>query len=730
MNYKLWTASLISGIALIYGASKLNSRQLTLIAIGALPSTIVAHIVADTRITKSERKNYDVLLKLQEELTDCQSLQKSTEANLNKAVNNEALLKSELSKLKNQYSSLVTDADNLTEELNKQLGEYRYELGQKNIRLNEVIGQLGINDAENSELKNQIEILQTEIEVWIDTFNSKLSNETKSAVDKVKITLISQLFNDFKAIGLRHESGIKELKQWTEIVSQRLNDKTTVMMSVTDSYVDNLDSLNHQRLEELTIANERINSLIGQIRLLEIQIDGDLVEPQYFDASYDINAQIGNAIAKEFFKVTQIPLVVKGFLVKPDGAIDIGYGYARNNKPETIVNTLKQLSNQLTKSLGIYKITTVKKLEITDCIQLTFRREPAIKDDDIKSLVGTPEEFINYVVNHPIRYRLIANPGQGKTPSLAVMVSEILKAGCKKGNVSRGKKVDNTLVTVSYPGVESSLKDTDYPLDLFLKYGNETAANKSFGDAINDWKFRKQYPNYADKFFKLWIWEELDNTLDSATDALDSSEKLKKILKQGGHSNIGFIVSGQSVMTKQIKGFTNDDRALFTEIIIGISKIRKYIATYGSKAANIQRLLNNLDDIEEYIDAKNSKITDEARLLRLALVMDDRSPKLYFLPNLDCAVFDSKEVEITENTAKVMRESLMSGTTDIEAISIGLTSSDTIPFTTIQALPTSDINASCPHCGSSKLTLQSDRRYYCLDCKKRMASSKVIYKSI
>jgi len=728
MNYKLWTASIISGIALIYGATRLNTSQLTLIAIGMLPTGVVAHIVADTRITKSERKNYDVLLKLQEELTDCQVLQKSTEANLNKAVNNEASLKSELSKLKNQYSTLVTDADKLTEELNNQLGEYRYELEKKNIRLNEVLGQLNINDTENFELKSQIESLQTEIEVWVDTFNSRLSNETKSAVYKVKFTLISQLFNDFKAIGLRHESGIQELKQWTEVVSQRLNDKTTVMMNVTDSYVDNLDSLNQQKLEELSVANERINNLIGQIRLLEIQIAGDLVEPLYFDASYDINAQIGNAIAKEFFTVTQIPLVVKGFLVKPDGAIDIGYGYARCNKPETIVNTIKQLSNQLAKQLGIYKITVIKKLEITDCIQLTFRREPAIKDDDIKSLVGSAEEFINYVVNHPIRYRLIANPGVGKTPTVAVMVSEILKFGTKKGNVSRGKKVDNTLVTVSYPGVESSLKDTDYPLDLFLKYGNETAANKSFTDAITDWKFRKQYPSYAEKFFQLWVWEELDNTLDSATDAQDSSDKLKKILKQGGHSNVGFIVSGQSVMTKQIKGFTNDDRALFTEIIIGVSKIRKYISTYSNKAANIQRLLTNLDDIEEYIDAKNTKITDEARLFRIALVMDERSPKLYFLPNLDCAVFDSKEVDITENAAKTMRENLMSVNADTKAESTDLALSDTMPFMTIQGLTTSDINANCPHCGSSKLTLQSDRRYYCLDCKKRMASSKIIYK--
>lgn len=421
---------------------------------------------------------------------------------------------------------------------------------------------------------------------------------------------------------------------------------------------------------------------------------------------------------------------MQGFNVKPDGAIDIGYGYARNNKPETIVNTLKQLQNQLAKSLGIYKITVIKKLEITDCIQLTFRREPAIKDDDIKSLVGSPEEFIHYVVNHPIRYRLIANPGQGKTPSLAVMVSEILKVGTRKGNVSRGKKIDNTLVTVSYPGVESSLKDTDYPLDLFVKYGNETAANKSFTDAVEDWKFRKQYPSYAEKYFHLWVWEELDNTLDSATDALDSSSKLKKICKQGGHSNIGFIVSGQSVMTKQIKGFTNDDRALFTEIIIGIPKIRKYISTYGSKAANLQRLLANLDDIEEYIEVKNAKITDEARLLRLALVMDERSPKLYFLPNLDSVNFDSKQIETTESLAKEFRESLASQTnyTMTSYKADDTRNVGTLSEHTLEGRLTEEIKPHCPHCGASNLRSMGKNRYCCKDCSKSSVSNKLVYK--
>jgi hypothetical protein len=86
----------------------------------------------------------------------------------------------------------------------------------------------------------------------------------------------------------------------------------------------------------------------------------------------------------------------------------------------------------------------------------------------------------------------------------------------------------------------------------------------------------------------------------------------------------------------------------FTQIIIGTSKIRKYLEKYGKKiisAKVVTQLLNNLDDLEPYIEDKNSLVTDAARLLRLALVLDDKSPKLYFLPNLDSANLTPKRLK-------------------------------------------------------------------------------------
>ncbi|MHC5825104.1 MAG: hypothetical protein ACYT04_56965, partial [Nostoc sp.] len=280
---------------------------------------------------------------------------------------------------------------------------------------------------------------------------------------------------------------------------------------------------------------------------------------------------------------------------------------------------------------------------------------PAIKADEIKLMVGTPDEFINYVVSHPIRYRLIADPGVGKTPTTAVMISEIVKAGCTRGNTGKGEKVPHTLVTVSYPGAVASLKDSNYPLEHFLKYGDTTAAIKSFDDCLDDGNFRVQNPTFAANFFQIWAWDELDNTLNSCSEPYKAGENLKKIFKQFGHNNIGWIVSGQSVMTKQIPGFTNDDRSLFTEIIIGIPKIRHYLNTYGkgkNSESNLSKLTRNLDAIEEYIDQKNELVTDDARLLRVALVVDSRSPKLYFLPNLDRVGFNYQEIEETKRLAR------------------------------------------------------------------------------
>ena len=415
-------------------------------------------------------------------------------------------------------------------------------------------------------------------------------------------------------------------------------------------------------------------------------------------------------------------------------ALDIVRGFR-----QWAVEVDNRLQDAIARELRIHKITSVRKLEIADLIVVTFRREAAVKEDTIKLIAGTPEQFLEYVVNHPIRYRLIADPGTGKTPITAVMVSEILKVGGTRGNTGKGRKIPHTLVTVSCPDVESSQKDADYPLEIFLKYGNTTAAVKSFTAADEDWQYRKHDTNYANEFFQLWVWDELDNTLNNADDPKAVGEKFKNFLKQAHHTGVGWIVSGQSVMTKQIPGFMDDDRELFTQVIIGTSKIRKYLEKYGKKiisAKVVNQLFSNLDDLEPYIEDKNSLVTDAARLLRLALVLDDKSPKLYFLPNLDSAKFNAQKIEETTNKAQLVKRSFLAGTAGSGLASNGANSHSvstdlkmTVPSNpTIGGDSQSSQKPHCPHCGSDFLNLLNDGRYRCLDCKKRFVTSKIVWR--
>lgn len=627
-------------------------------------------------------------------------------------------LKTELTLIKSQ----------LQQESNKSL-----ELSQDNkrllIRINELEGEV-------RELTQLCDNKEAELQEFSNSFSQRLDTELAQEFTAKKEQFIQE--EVAKEFHLTQEAFevIEQMQSLVKEVYERHQGQRHLLLNTHGQYLDHHDRAIAKHQEAYDALLEVKDGLELRVRMLEQQLAGDLLEPVYGDFGFDISGKIANEIARTLFSDINLALSVKGFQVKPDGVVDVGFGYSRSVDPQAVVEAIKRHSETLAKKLGLFKITSVRKLEVTDCIVVSYRTEPAIKADEIKLMVGTPDEFISYVVSHPIRYRLIADPGMGKTPTTAVMISEILKAGCTRGNTGKGEKVPYTLVNVSYPGAIGSLKDSSYPLDVFLKYGDTTAAIKSFEDCLDDGKFRLQNTQYAANFFQIWTWEELDNTLNSCSDPYKAGGNLKHILKQFGHNNIGWIVSGQSVMTKQIPGFTNDDRSLFTEIIIGIPKIRHYLNTYGkgkNSESNLAKLTRNLDAIEEYIDRKNELVTDDARLLRVALVVDSRSPKLYFLPNLDKVSFNYQEIEEVKRLARLAKASDTADTgLTRDSSKPSTASTDTVmsaaSFSTIGGSCQSDTKAHCPHCGNANLTVRKDKRYYCLKCKKVSVANKIVWR--
>jgi hypothetical protein len=703
---------LFAGVLLVSGGIRLQT--LALAGLLTAPPVAVGLIVADTkaqrRINQAEGQASDAL-RSRDGLT----------IKLSASEENEARLKVELVELKRS----LTQAKELLKDCESQRC-------QSVATISELQSSLAVATA-------RLEELGAECEAWEREFHTRIDVEAQRRFQVAKQTEIQRIQAENDEITNEALDIVRGFRQWAVEVDGRLQDRGEFIKRITNQYNSHLDGLKGSvsiQIEEYLKQIEILNCKVGA---LQQKLQGDLLSPEYGQFGYAVEGKIANDLARRVWEDLQIPLAVKGYQAKSDGSVDIGYGFSRSIQVEALVSDLQRQSGALAKWLGIYKITGIRKLEIADLIVVTYRREPAVKDDTVKLIAGTSDQFREYVASNPIRYRLIADPGTGKTPITAVMVSEILKVGGTRGNTGKGRKIPNTLVTVSCPDVESSQKDADYPLEIFLKYGNTTAAVKSFSDADEDWKYRKRDTNYANEFFQLWVWDELDNTLNNADDPKAVGERFKNFLKQAHHTGVGWIVSGQSVMTKQIPGFMDDDRELFTQIIIGTSKIRKYLEKYGKKilsAKVVTQLLNNLDDLEPYIEDKNSLVTDAARLLRLALVLDDKSPKLYFLPNLDSAKFNAEKIEETTNKAQLAKRSFLAGTTG-DRLASNVASHDSVSTEqkmTVPSNPTiggssqSSQKPHCCHCGEGNLNLLSDGRYRCLECKKRFVSNKIVWK--
>lgn len=715
-------------LGLVLAAEGIKAQTLALAGLIAVPSLAVTLIVADTkaqgRINKAESKASDALRSL-DGISIKLTASEEREARLKIDL---AQMQGTLTQFKDLLKACESDRCQTSEsisQLQTELANLRNALSQRNERLEE---------------------LEAEVEEWERTFHSKLDVEAEKRFQVAKLAEIRKIEAENDEITREAMDIVRGFRQWGVEVDARLQDRGEFIKNVTTQYNSHLEGLKGSVSTQVDEYLKQIEILNCKIAMLQQKLQGDLIEPEYGQFGYAVEGKIANDLARRVWEDLQIPLAVKGYQVKSDGSVDVGYAYSRSIPVEALTSDLSRHSGNLAKWLGIHKITSIRKLEIADLLVVTFRREPAVKEDTVKLLAGSPQEFISYITSHPIRYRLIADPGQGKTPVTAVMVSEILKVGGTRGNTGKGKKIPHTLVTVSCPDVESSQKDADYPLEIFLKYGNTTAAIKSFDDALQDWEYRKRDIAYAENFFQLWVWDELDNTLSNCSDPKETGKNFKEILKQCHHTGVGWIVSGQSVMTSQIPGFMDDDRELFTQIIIGTSKIRKYLEKYGKKilsAKVVTQLLKNLDDLEPYIEDKNSMITDAARLLRLGLVLDDKSPKLYFLPNLDSAKFDAEKLENVITQAEQMKRHFLVRASGKNGSSLATEAQNAYPksvsemaadppFPTIGGSDHSSRSNQiphCPHCGGSDLkVIESGKRYQCKGCTKRFVTSKAIWK--
>lgn len=609
---------LFAGLLVASGGLKGNlARMFALSGLISTPVVFVAHLIIDTkatnRVNRVEADSQAAIAKLRKAETKLSELEGSN-----------ARLASELASIKQALQACDGD---------------RQHLSGMVANLTPVISKL---EQELVTAKEQIEELEADSQAWKEEFHNKVNVEVDKRFQASKKEEIERIFDEHDQITSQAMRLFRQLQGWGHKVAHGHQQKRELITNLAQSYNENLDELNAAVDKEREQYLQQIEVLRERVAQLQHQLNGDLIEPEYLQCGFDQNGRIANALAEWLWNHHKIPLRVAGFEVGSDGVITAGYAYSRSMTPEALARVIEGDSSTIARSLGLYAIEKPMKLQIADVFTVKVRRDRPARKADKGSLYRSRDEFVSFILSQPVRLRLVGEPGAGKTPSVAVLLSHILKRGFLSANTPNGQKLPYCVVESCNPLAGISVKNGG-ELDFCLKWND---GKKGFKGLVEEYRYRKNPANaeYKNQVGYIWVADEIDNTMSELTK--DEAKPFKDALKDGGHVNIGVIVMGQSANVSTSKGLSIDDQKMMTNIYIDPVSIRTFLTQYGerfySKKA-IEKALATLEELELEIEEQNEIICDTAREFRIAMVTANRSPVFYQLP-----YFDSVEINLED----------------------------------------------------------------------------------
>jgi hypothetical protein len=361
----------------------ISFKDASIASLVGIPAALISHTVTDSIAQKRINQADERVKRLERELES--------------ALSKTAFLED----IEARSQHLAEEIDKVRSALDLAIGEHQ-KASDLNLYLQQTLTTL---QADLEASQGRIEELEAECEAWEEEFTDRVESAADAKFQQAKKAEIERIFQEHDAITSQAIALFQRLQGWGEKVAHGHQTKREIIKNLATSYNANLDELGQLVEKERGHYIEQIELLHEKVGRLQHQINGDLVEPEYLAVAYSVEGRISNDIAREVFTALQIPLAVRGYHVKADGSTDVALGYSRSMGSVALVEVLKRQSDSIAKSLRIHKITSIRKLEIADLLVLTFRREPSVKEDTIRLIAGTPDQFLEYVASHPIRYR-------------------------------------------------------------------------------------------------------------------------------------------------------------------------------------------------------------------------------------------------------------------------------------------------------------------------------------
>ncbi|NEP61857.1 MAG: hypothetical protein F6K31_33715 [Symploca sp. SIO2G7] len=687
----------ITTLALATGILKPTVKLVALSSLVCVPVIGVSHWVIQDKANEKIKAIQD---KLDLAKKDTQKLAVATADN-SKLSESLVSLKNELSQLQDKVSSLKSENSNLKESQQLQSAQLQVERREKT-ELTEQIA--GYEESYSDEVESSV---QQRVEEYIATDKVKLDAKYRS-------TLM-----EGQAIHAEAVSIAKAYEQWAEQVGQRHAERRDYILGLTKEFNGHISGIEEDWKVERGHLITQIEIYTNQIARLQQKLVGDMVEPIYLKCGFSPEGQIANAVAEWLWNHQRIPLKVTGVESGTDSILIAGYSYSHSMPVEELAKVIEANSPTIARNLGLYAIEKPHKLPIADILTLKIRRERPSRKTNTGALYRSHQDFIKYILSQPIRFRLIGDPGAGKTPTVAVMLAHLLSRGFLEANTPNGRKLPYTMVEFCNPLAGISVKNST-DLDFCLKWDS---GYKGFKGLADEDKFRKikGNANYKNQVGYIWVADEIDNSMAELTK--DEAKPFKRSLKDGGHINIGVIVMGQSANVSTSKGLSIDDQKMMTNIYIDPVSIRTFLSQYGERfysKKTVEKALNTLEEIELEIEEQNEIICDTAREFRIAMITAKRSPVFYQLPYFDSTVIDvasyqqnlEKVIEIRSGRGETPKDTGVSmNYQNLDCASV-LPQTDTeghSPYAESGTSRDTSQRPNCPHCGSSLIRSKGNK---------------------
>jgi hypothetical protein len=678
-----------AGLFLASGGNNTNFvKTFSLAGLMSLPTVFVAHLIVDSQATQKINKAEEQIELATAQTLHVKTLLSGIELKNGQLVEELATLRQTLESVESDRAKSTTTASAL-----------QHMVAELQQRL-EAAGE-------------RVEDLEAEVNEWETQFDSRVAVEAEARLTQARNREIQMITSEHRAISQEAMQLYEALRQWGLKIAHGHSTKRELIVNLVSAYNNNLDDLNNSVDKERDQYLQQIEALRERVGLLQHELAGDLVEPQYLECGFDESGRIADALANWLWVNRKIPLKVTGFEQHADGSVTVGYSYSRSVAPESLIKVIEGDSTTIARNLGLYAIEKPQKLQVTDCLVVKVRRDRPARKADKGSLYRSKEEFVKFILGQPVRLRVIGEPGAGKTPTVAVLLDNIINRGFLSANTPNGQKLPYCVVESCNPLAGISVKNGD-ELEFCLKWNSGA---KGFKGLVEEYRFRKNPVNaeYTNQVGYIWVADEIDNTMADLTK--DEAKPFKDALKDGGHVNIGVIVMGQSANISTSKGLSIDDQKMMTNIYIDAVSIRTFLTQYGerfySKKA-VEKALSTLEELELEIEEQNEIICDTAREFRIAMVTANRSPVFYQLPYFDSVDIDVEAYQQILDKVSGIRSGLGETPTDasvsthpqdamIASASERRDVSGRLPYAGSETGRDVLDKPTCPYCGSSDI---------------------------